>query len=311
MSYPVFFEPKNSFNLFGLKEHFAFLYNLYEKQVIPKVLMFTGNKGTGKSTLINHFLYSIFDKENYDCKKNILDKNSKFFVHFVKNSFPNIIYIKGSDFKSVRVDDIRNLKTKIYKSTILNKERFIVFDDIELFNHNSLNALLKIIEEPNKRNHFFLINNKAKPLLETIKSRSLEIKINLNENLRLKIINKLKDTFKLDFILDPSTSRLSPGNFIKFNYICKEHDISLSNDLFENISFLLSIYQKNKDILLINLIFFIVEYHFTNLSKKNILKSVKIYEIKNYILDNLNKYILYNTNQNTLLNAINTKLNYE
>ena len=180
MSYPVFFEPKNSFNLFGLKEHFAFLYNLYEKQVIPKVLMFTGNKGTGKSTLINHFLYSIFDKENYNFKKNILDKNSKFFLYFVKNSFPNIIYIKGSDFKSVRVDDIRNLKTKIYKSTILNKERFIVFDDIELFNHNSLNALLKIIEEPNKRNHFFLINNKAKPLLETIKSRSLEIKINLN-----------------------------------------------------------------------------------------------------------------------------------
>ena len=30
--------------------------------------MLTGLKGSGKSTLINHFLFSIFDKENYDKK---------------------------------------------------------------------------------------------------------------------------------------------------------------------------------------------------------------------------------------------------
>ena len=37
--------------------------------------------------------------------------------------------------------------------------------------------LLKIIEEPSKKNYFILINNKSKPILDTIKSRSLEIKI--------------------------------------------------------------------------------------------------------------------------------------
>ena len=62
---------------------------------------------------------------------------------------------------------------------------------------NSLNALLKIIEEPGKNNYFFLINNKSKPLLETIKSRSLEIKIVLNEKKRIEIINHLIDFFNL------------------------------------------------------------------------------------------------------------------
>ena len=273
--------------------------------------MFSGNKGIGKSTLINHFLYSIFDTENYDNKNNTLNENSKFLLQFKDNSFSNIIYLKGSDFKSVKIEDIRNLKTKIFKSSILNKERFIVLDDIELFNHNSLNALLKIIEEPAKNTHFFLINNKSKSLLETIKSRSLEIKILLNENLRLDIINKLINFYKLELAIDPVTSRLSPGNFIKFNYICKAHDISLSSDLFDNISLLLTFYQKNKDILFINLIYFIVDYYFTNLSKKNILKNDKIYEIKNYISNNLNKFLLYNINQNSLLNAINSKLKHE
>ena len=68
----------------------------------------------------------------------------------------NIIYISGADFSSVKVDDVRNLKSRILKSTISDKDRFIVFDDIELFNQNTTNALLKIIEEPAKKNYFFL-----------------------------------------------------------------------------------------------------------------------------------------------------------
>ena len=40
--------------------------------------MLTGNKGSGKATLVNHFLYSIFDKENYDTK-NFLSRGNSFF----------------------------------------------------------------------------------------------------------------------------------------------------------------------------------------------------------------------------------------
>ena len=171
MKYPIFFDAKSSYNLFGLQENFDFISNLYLKKNLPKVLMLTGEKGSGKSTLINHFLYSIFDEENYDKDKLILIKNSHFNSQFKNNVFLYIIYISGAVFKSIKVDDIRNLKSRILKSTISNKDRFIIFDDIELLNQNSLNALLKIIEEPAKKNYFFLINNKSKPMLETIKSR--------------------------------------------------------------------------------------------------------------------------------------------
>ena len=63
--------------------------------------------------------------------------------------------------KSVKVEDIRHLKLKFYNLLFQIKIRFIIFDDVELFNTNSLNALLKIIEEPSKNNFFFLINNKS------------------------------------------------------------------------------------------------------------------------------------------------------
>ena len=77
------------------------------------------------------------------------------------------------------------------QSSIIDKDRFVILDDIELFNINSLNALLKIIEEPGNNNYFVLINNKTKPLLDTIKSRTLDVKIILSEDDRITIIKKL------------------------------------------------------------------------------------------------------------------------
>ena len=146
-------------------------------------------------------------------------------------------------------------KNKIYQSTILDKDRFIIFDDIELFNINSLNALLKTIEEPNK-NNFFLINNKSKKIVDTIKSRSLEIKIILNNRQRINISNNLLSFFKLKPVINLENSQLTPGNFIKFNYIFEEFDINLENGFIENLSLLLNLYKKHKDILFINTHFF-------------------------------------------------------
>ena len=154
MNYPNFFEPKNSLRLFDLQKELNFFLDLYSKNKFPKVLLLTGNKGSGKSTLINHLLFSIFDEKNYDKSKNSLLKNSLFHKQFKENIFPNIIYLKGSDFKSVKIEDVRHLKKTIFKSSILETNRFIVFDDIELFNTNSINALLKIIEEPSKKKFF-------------------------------------------------------------------------------------------------------------------------------------------------------------
>ena len=308
MNNPIFFDSKNSLSLFGLDKNFEFISKLYSNQNLPRVIMFSGNKGSGKATLINHFLYSIFDIENYDLENLNTSGNSIFLKQFQNNIFSNIIYISGADFKSMKIEDIRNLKKIILQSTISNKDRFIIFDDIELFNHNSLNALLKTIEEPSKKNYFFLINNKSKPLLETIKSRSIEIKIFLDESQRLEIIDKLVSYYKLDLVLNPKSSHLSPGNFVKYNHICKEHDILPTNDFVENLTLLINLYKKNKDILYINLAFFIGNCYFQHLKKNNLFKNDKIFEIKNYIFSSLNSFMLYNINQNTLINAINDKI---
>lgn len=311
MTYPVFFDSKNSTSLFGLYKNFEFLSQLYQNKKLPKVLMLTGNKGVGKSTLINHFLFSVFDKNNYDKEKFTLLENSKLPIQLKNNVFSNIIYINGSDFKSVKIEDIRVLKKKIFQSSIVNKHRFIIFDDVEQFNINSINALLKIIEEPNNNDFFFLIYNKTRPVLDTIKSRSIEIKVMLTENQRLKIIEKLSKFFNQDFILDPKETFLSPGNFIKYNYILKEYEIYPKNDFIENFSSLLSLFKKKKDFIFINIIFFLTELYLKDLKDKKTYKDDRIYEIKNFIFENINIFLMYNMSQSSLIRVINSKLKYD
>jgi DNA polymerase-3 subunit delta' len=311
MKYPVFFYPKNSLQLFGLKKEFKFLTTLYKNKRLPKTLMLSGTNGNGKSTLLNHFFFSIFDEKNYDVQTNYINDNSVFYKQFNNDIFSNIIFIKGSDFNSVKIEDIRQLKIKISQSSILNKDRFIVLDDVELFNTNCLNALLKTIEEPKNNTFFFLINNNSKPLLETIKSRTFDFQIRLNENERILIIKNLINFYNLETFLDPVNSKLSPGNFLKFDYICREENISTTNHLVENLSSLFNLYKKHKDILYMNIAFFVTEIYFKYLLKDRIFDNKKIFEIKDFIFNNLNNFIIYNISQNAVLNEINNKLKNE
>ena len=310
MYLPEYLNPKKTIQLYGLVKYFNFLKSLFLKKKLPKVLMLSGSKGSGKSTLINHFLFSIFDEKNYNTDNLSLHKSSHFLNQFNNDIFQNIIYIHGSDFKSLKINDIRILKSIINKTSIINKERFIIFDDIELFNINSLNALLKIIEEPSKNNYFILINNKTKPLLDTIKSRSLDVKIILSENRRIEIINELIKLHKIKNVLDPKQSRLTPGNFLKFNYIFDEFNITINDNFLENLSLLLDLHKKNKNNMFIDIAFYLSDFYFNNLKDKNIIKRHKIYEFKSFVSDNLNKYLTFSLNHNSLINAINNKLNH-
>lgn len=310
MDYPKYFNPINSLKLFGLEENFNFLSSIYSKDKFPKVLMLSGLKGSGKSTLINHFLFSIFDGQNYNKSKHTLSGTSVFYKKFREGIFQNILHVKGSDYKLLKVEDIRNLKSVIQKSSMIDSDRFLILDDIELFNANSLNALLKIIEEPSKKNYFILINNQTKPMLDTIKSRSIDIKIIQNENERIKIIKELIALYNINTVLDPEKSKLTPGNFIKFNYAFDEYNLSPMDNFTDNLSTLLNLHKKNKDLLFIDIIFYLSDFYFRNLKDQHIFKNDKIYELKSFVLDNLNKYLTFNLNQNSLINAINNKLNY-
>ena len=56
------------------------------------------------------------------------------------------------------------------------------------------------------------------------------------------------------------------------------------------------------------MILFLTDYYFYNLQEKKIDNIEKIIENKSFVINNVNKFLAYNLNQNSLINAINNKL---
>ena len=152
--------------------------------------------------------------------------------------------------------------------------RFIIFDDVEYLNKNCVNALLKMIEEPSKINYFILINNQRQDLLETLKSRSIEIKIFLNEKEKYNIINNLISDFMIEEKIDSKNSTLTPGNYFKFNKIVLDERIDLNDKIVINIDKLLKLskIKKNSDYLNFA-IFLINQYYFYKYKKESNIQS--------------------------------------
>ena len=299
--------PRYSTQLYGLDMEFDKLSNLLLNENLPNVIVLTGEKGIGKFTLINHLVISYFDKENYDfLNKRIINKNN-FFENLSRSLISNVIFLESNDFKNINVEQIRILKNKLQKKPFYNDKRFIILDDVETFNTNSINALLKLIEEPNKNDYFLLINNKTRPLVDTLKSRCLEFKIILNYNQRSKITNFLMDIHNQDVIIDEDKIMVSPGNFLRFNIFLNENSINIEDNILKTFKIILDLYKKNKNLFFKDLLIFYSEYYLKIKKDNKHLTKLKFIEDRNYLLNNINDFFQYNLNQATLLRSIENR----
>ena len=299
--------PLNSTKLIGLDDEFDLLNNLFNAKKFPRSLLLNGNKGIGKSTLILHFINNLFANNYYDLKNKEIKTESTIFKKINSHVFQNLIFLSSENIKKVGIEDIRDLRKTIQKSSLNNMPRFIVLDDIELINVNSINALLKTLEEPSGNNHFILINNNQNDLIKTVSSRCMQINIFLKKNERIKIIDYLIRKNNLDPKTESINNNISPGLFLKYNIICTENNINLNNDYFLNILKLFNLYKKNKDMIVINLLISLTDEYFYKLSK---IKKQNIEIINNARLKTIGiiiNFVKYNLNTNSTFNDIQTK----
>jgi len=302
--------PISSLHLFGYEKNFDDFISLIDLNKFPKVSLFSGKKGSGKFTLAFHLLAYIFDKKGYDLSNRIIDNKSVFYNLLIKNIFSNII-ILSVERNNIKIDDIRKLKAVLFQSSIDNNPRYIILDDVELYNINSLNALLKIIEEPTHNNHFILINSQEKEIPQTIRSRCIETKFFIFNDGKNKIIKSLLNKYDIETIFDYTNMSITPGNFLHFNQALIDNDIDINNSYDNNIMKLLSLHKKTKNMVFIKLSIFLTDQYFYDMSKKHNKKTDYFNNLRITIIKSINDFVTYNLNINLVINSINEQLNYE
>ena len=309
-------KPSENTRLYGMKHFFDEISNLYIKKKMPTKILLSGKRGLGKATLAYHivnYILSTGEDFKYDYGNFIINENNKSFKLLKNNSHPNFYPIDIlSDKKKIDVAQIREMIRYTNKSTFNNMARFILIDNIENLNKNSVNALLKIIEEPNEKIFFILINNSEKSILPTLKSRCLIFNINFTFNESVNVSNKILNENILDVInYDLINYYNTPGEIINLVNFSKDKNIDLKNCTLINLLNLLidnGFYKKNKIIktLLINFIelFFLKEYK-SSISKKSLFNFYQCFinRIHNTEKFNLDEESLFFEFKSKLLNG--------
>jgi DNA polymerase-3 subunit delta' len=268
--------PSENTQLFGMSLHFNEIVKLYNKKKLPNKILLSGKKGVGKSTLAYHlanYILSLNEDYQYDINKFKINKKNKSYKLIQNYSHPNFYLIDLMDEKkNIEVAQIRKMINYTNKSCFNNMPRFILIDNIENLNKNSVNALLKIIEEPNQGIFFILINNIEKKILPTLKSRCLTFKISFTFNESINIANNLIGSDVFEHInTDVISHYTTTGEIMNLIFFADQKKINLVNsDLKKLLNILIDnqYYKKNKFIknIIVNLIelFFLKEYKLTN-----------------------------------------------
>ena len=302
-----------SAKLFGHDEIFKNFITLYEKKKLPKIIILTGEKGSGKFSFAFHFINFVLSKNSelsYDLINYEINKENFIYKKILLNVNQNFNYLSCEKPNSISVDDIREIKRSFSKTTLNESPRFTIIDDSELLNLNAANSLLKLIEEPSDFDYFILINNKMKKMIETIFSRSIEFKFFLSLNKKTKILNSIKKNSNIEnHFIDNYLNLSSPGNLIEFSNILSGLEINNLND-FDNIIFqLLGFYKKNKKPRYLNLVYFLIDIKFQEIINKNEHNYFKIVDMKNKIINLIDEYYNLNLNMIGVYNQFQLYLN--
>jgi DNA polymerase-3 subunit delta' len=303
-------EPSSQLNLYAIGNYLLDLSKLYLNNKFPNKILLSGEKGIGKSTLAYHLINFILSEDeefSYDMKNLKIDPENKSFKLLQNKSNPNFKLVDvNEEKKMIDINQIRNLILDLNKSSFNNKARLVLIDNIELLNINAVNALLKILEEPNDNINFILINNN-KRILPTLKSRCLNFKIQLTNNQVFDVTNKiLKDNYINLINKEILNNYNTPGEILRLIDFAKNNEIDLKQtSLVKLINKIMMDKNYKKDNYTKQLIYSLIEIYFRNNTS---IKNVKLTNDYNYFLKKINDTKIYNLDEESLFMEFEDKV---
>ena len=282
---------KEQKKLIGHDKIFNEFCDIFKNSNFPSKLILSGKKGIGKSVLAYHFINYIFslnEDYKYNLLKNEINPNNKSYKLINNRSHPNffnIDVIEGK--KNIDIFQIRQMISFINKSSFNNLHKIILIDNVESLNLNSANALLKVLEEPNKKVIFFLIHDNEKKIIDTINSRCIKFKIQITETSTEDIVNNyFGENIYLNISKDFKYYFNTPSIYINFVKLCKDFELDYFNIEIEDfLKFIIknNLYKKYDVKKYVDLLFkkkldtssnykFISLYNFFNSKFHNVLK---------------------------------------
>ena len=160
------YRPKTFELVYGQDVIVKTLKNVIKNDKLSHAYLFTGPRGTGKTSSAKLFAKAINCSNNKDGDACNECENCKSFNN---NSNPDIIEIDAASNNGV--DEIREIKNKVSLVPSMSKYKVYIIDEVHMLSIGAFNALLKTLEEPPEYIIFILATTEPQKIPATIISR--------------------------------------------------------------------------------------------------------------------------------------------
>lgn len=187
------YRPKNLQEVVGQEHIKKALANAINLNKISHAYLFTGPRGTGKTSAARIMAKSLNCQEGPTLTPCGVCPSCR----DIMNSTPmDVIEIDAASNRSV--EDARNILEKIQYVPVNGKYKIYIIDEVHMLTPQAFNALLKTLEEPPENVIFILATTEPHKVLETITSRCQ--RFDFRRITTEDIINHLKNIAKLEKI---------------------------------------------------------------------------------------------------------------
>jgi DNA polymerase-3 subunit gamma/tau len=192
MSYLALYRKYRSRNfdeIVGQKHITQSLINQINNNQVGHAYLFTGTRGTGKTSIAKIFARAI------NCMKPINGSPcGKCEACVALGNSVNVDILEIDAASNNRVDEIRDLREKVKYPPVVGKYKVYIIDEVHMLTDSAFNALLKTLEEPPEYVVFILATTEVHKLPATILSRCMRFDFKLLSQEELE--NHVKFIFK-------------------------------------------------------------------------------------------------------------------